>query len=221
MSIKVAPSLLAADFAQLAHEVGRVPNADWLHVDVMDGHFVPNLTVGPPVVQALRRVTSLPLDVHLMVEAPDRWVEPFARAGADRLTVHVEATAHLDRVLRQIRELGLHPGVALNPATPVASLEYVLELVDQVLVMTVNPGFGGQRLLPAMVRKVAEVRELVAARGLTCEVVVDGGVDEETAPRLVAAGASVLVAGTSVFGDPDPSAALARLRRTARAASEG
>ena len=221
MSIKVAPSLLAADFAQLAHEVGRVPNADWLHVDVMDGHFVPNLTVGPPVVQALRRVTSLPLDVHLMVEAPDRWIEPFARAGADRLTVHVEATAHLDRVLRQIRELGLHPGVALNPATPVASLEYVLELVDQVLVMTVNPGFGGQRLLPAMVRKVAEVRELVAARGLTCEVVVDGGVDEQTAPRLVAAGASVLVAGTSVFGDPDPSAALARLRRTARAASEG
>lgn len=221
MSIKVAPSLLAADFAQLAHEVGRVPNADWLHVDVMDGHFVPNLTVGPPVVQALRRVTSLPLDVHLMVEAPDRWVEPFARAGADRLTVHVEATAHLDRVLRQIRELGLHPGVALNPATPVSSLEYVLELVDQVLVMTVNPGFGGQRLLPAMVRKVADVRALVAARGLTCEVVVDGGVDEQTAPRLVAAGASVLVAGTSVFGDPDPSAALARLRRTARAASEG
>lgn len=217
MSVKIAPSLLAADFAHLAEAVSRVPNADWLHVDVMDGHFVPNLTIGPPVVQALRRVTSLPLDVHLMVEEPERWLEPFARSGADRLTVHVEATVHLDRVLRQIRELGLRAGVALNPATPVESLDYVLELVDQVLVMTVNPGFGGQRLLPSMLRKVQAVRRLVDARGLACEVVVDGGIDESTAPEAVAAGATVLVAGTSIFGDPDPAAALARLRRLGQA----
>lgn len=213
MSVKVAPSLLAADFARLAEAVSRVPNADWLHVDVMDGHFVPNLTVGPPVVQALRRVTSLPLDVHLMVEAPERWLEAFAGAGADRLTVHVEATPHLDRVLRQIRDLGLRSGAALNPSTPVESLDYVLELVDQVLVMTVNPGFGGQAFLPSMLRKVQAVRRLVDGRGLACEVVVDGGVDEATAPALVASGATVLVAGSSVFGHPDPATALARLRR--------
>ncbi len=220
VSVKIAPSLLAADFAHLAHEVGRVPNADWLHVDVMDGHFVPNLTIGPPVVQALRRVTSLPLDVHLMVESPERWLEAFARAGADRLTIHVEATVHLDRLLRQIRDLGLHPGVALNPATPVETIRYVVELVDQVLVMTVNPGFGGQRFIPGMLRKVAEVRRLLESQGLRSEVVVDGGVDEQNAPQLVAAGASVLVAGTSVFGDPDPAAALTRLRKTAQPPSD-
>ncbi|MEW6048172.1 MAG: ribulose-phosphate 3-epimerase [Bacillota bacterium] len=215
MSVKIAPSLLAADFARLAESVSRVPNADWLHVDVMDGHFVPNLTVGPPVVQAIRRVTSLPLDVHLMVEAPERWIDSFARAGADRLTVHVEGTYHLDRLLRYIHELKLKAGVALNPATPVESLDYPLDLVDQVLVMTVNPGFGGQPFLPQMLRKVEAVRRLIETRGLSCDVVVDGGVDDTTAPSLVGAGATVLVAGTCVFNDGDPAAAVTRLRNAA------
>ncbi|HEY8486141.1 MAG TPA: ribulose-phosphate 3-epimerase, partial [Limnochordales bacterium] len=191
--VLVAPSLLSADFARLADEVARVPNADWLHVDVMDGHFVPNLTLGPPVVAALRRVTSLPLDVHLMVERPEHLVEAFAAAGADHLTVHVEAAVHLDRLLRQIRSLGLRSGVALNPATPPQALEYALEAADQVVVMTVNPGFGGQEFLAGMLRKVAQVRAMVDRQGLAVEVVVDGGVDARWAGQLVEAGATVLV----------------------------
>lgn len=213
--VRIAPSLLACDFAHLAQAVGKVPNADWLHVDVMDGHFVPNLTVGPVVVAAVRKVTSLPLDVHLMVEHPDRMVEAFVTAGADRLTVHVEATPHPDRVLRQIREHGVKAGVALNPATPVEYLTYTLDAADQVLIMTVNPGFGGQRFLPGMLRKVRAVRHLIDEAGLACDVVVDGGVDEETGRALVTAGAQVLVAGTFVFGAADPAGAVERLRAAA------
>ncbi|WP_324717678.1 ribulose-phosphate 3-epimerase [Carboxydochorda subterranea] len=215
--VRIAPSLLAADFARLADSVSRVPNADWLHVDVMDGHFVPNLTVGPVVVAALRHVTSLPLDVHLMVESPESMVEAFARAGANHLTVHVEATHHLDRLLRHIRELGLRAGVALNPGTPVEALDYVVELADLVLVMTVNPGFGGQHFIPQMVRKVEAVRRLLEERQLSCDVEVDGGVDDKTAPALVQAGATVLVAGTFVFKDDDPAGAVTRLRRVSGA----
>lgn len=214
-SVKVAPSLLAADFARLSEEIARVPNADWLHVDVMDGHFVPNLTIGAPVVAAIRRVTSLPLDVHLMVERPESMVEAFAAAGSDHLTVHVEAAAHLDRLLRQIRGLGLKAGVALNPSTPPQALEYVLELVDQVVVMTVNPGFGGQEFLPGMLRKVAALSERTRALGLEVEIVVDGGVDARWAPRLAEAGATVLVAGSAVFGAREPARAVEELRQAA------
>lgn len=210
--MKVAPSILAADFARLADSIARVPNADWLHVDVMDGHFVPNLTIGPPVVAAIRRVTSLPLDVHLMVRRPEAMLEAFAAAGADHLTVHVEATDHLDRVLRTIRSLGLRAGAALNPATGPEALEYVWELLDQALVMTVNPGFGGQEYLPVMRRKVAQVRRRVEELGLSCEVVVDGGIDPRAGREMVQAGASVLVAGSWVFSAPDPAAAVQALR---------
>ena len=214
-TVKVAPSLLAADFARLAEEVARVPNADWLHVDVMDGHFVPNLTVGPPVVAALRRVTSLPLDVHLMVREPERLVEAFAAAGADHLTVHVEASIHLDRLLRRIRQLGLKAGVALNPSTPPVLLEYLWELVDEVVVMTVNPGFGGQAFLPEMLRKVRWVRRRVQRLAHPPEIVVDGGVDVGWAAPLSRAGATVLVAGSAVFQAPDPARAVAELREAA------
>ena len=213
--VKVAPSLLAADFARLSEEIARVPNADWLHVDVMDGHFVPNLTVGAPVVAAIRRVTSLPLDVHLMVERPETMLDAFAAAGADHLTVHVEAAPHLDRLLRQIRGLGLKAGVALNPSTPLEWLEYVLDLVDEVVVMTVNPGFGGQELLPGMLRKVADLSERIHRLGLPLEIVVDGGVDARWAPRLAQAGATVLVAGSAIFRAADPARAVEELRRAA------
>ena len=208
--IKIAPSILSADFAALGEAIARVEaaGADWLHVDVMDGHFVPNLTIGPPVVEAI-----LPLDVHLMIEAPERLLPAFVSAGANLLTVHAEACPHLDRTLHQIRELGAKAGVALNPSTPPAVLEYVLDSLDLVLVMSVNPGFGGQAFIPTSYAKVRQVRTLLGKR--PAEVSVDGGVKLEHAAPLVAHGASVLVAGSLIFGAADPGAAVKKLRDAA------
>jgi len=214
--IKVAPSILAADFAALGEAVraAEAAGADLIHVDVMDGHFVPNLTIGPPVVAALRRVTSLPLDVHLMIEAPERLIEAFVRAGADYLTVHSEASVHLHRTLQHIRASGVRAGVALNPATPETALQYVLPLLDLVLVMSVNPGFGGQAFLPEVLPKLRAIRSWLDAAGRD-EVLlaVDGGIDRHTASQVVAAGANVLVAGTAIFAAPEGvKAAVAALR---------
>jgi ribulose-phosphate 3-epimerase len=203
MGVKLAPSILSADFARLADGVAEAEaaGADWIHVDVMDGHFVPNLTIGPPVVAALRRVTALPLDVHLMIESPERFLEDFAQAGADYLTVHVEASTHLHRTVERIRELEMKPGVSLNPATPLHAITEILPYVDLVLVMSVNPGFGGQRFIPTSTAKIAGLRELLDARHLWgVELEVDGGISPATAGEVAAAGASVLVAGAAVFG---------------------
>lgn len=207
--VRIASSILAADFAHLgaAIEMAEAGGADVIHVDVMDGHFVPNMTIGPPVVAALRKVTRLPLDVHLMIETPERYVEAFARAGADVLTVHPEATVHLYRVLQQIRDLGVQAGVSLNPATSESALRYVVGMVDLVLVMTVNPGFGGQEFLPEMLPKIAAVRRLLDAAGSAAWLSVDGGISVETAPLVVAHGATHLVVGSAIFAAPEGVAA--------------
>ncbi|HEX6941218.1 MAG TPA: ribulose-phosphate 3-epimerase [Longimicrobiales bacterium] len=203
MSVKIAPSILSADFARLGEAVAEAEagGADWIHVDVMDGHFVPNLTIGPPVVKALRRATELPLDVHLMIEAPERYLEAFADAGADVLTVHQEACTHLHRTVERIRELGMRPGVAINPATPLGVLEEILPYVELVLVMTVNPGFGGQRYVATSTDKVGRLRRTLHERHLWgVELEVDGGIGPDTAAEVVEAGATVLVAGAAVYG---------------------
>lgn len=213
--VKIAPSILSADFAALGEDIARVEaaGADWLHVDVMDGRFVPNLTVGPVVVEAIRKRTRLPLDVHLMIVEPERWVGDFVRAGADLVTVHVEAAAHLQRTLVQIREAGARAGAALNPATPPEAVRWVLDDLDLVLVMSVNPGFGGQAFIPAVLPKVRQVRTWVGHRPV--EVSVDGGVKVEHVAPLAEHGASVLVAGTAIFGAPDPARAIALMRQAA------
>ncbi len=211
--MKVAPSILAADFARLAESVSAVANADWIHVDVMDGHFVPNITMGPDVVAALRRETHLPLDVHLMVEEPIRYVEAFAKAGADRLTVHVEACRHVHSTLQAIRTCGVRAGIAYNPATSVSGIEYILHMVDLVLVMTVNPGFGGQSFLSETLPKVSEVAGLRESRQHEFEVQVDGGITLETIGLVAEAGASVVVAGTAVFKASNPQKAIEELRK--------
>jgi ribulose-phosphate 3-epimerase len=200
--IKIAPSILSADYARLADAVheAEAGGADWIHVDCMDGHFVPNLTIGAPVVKALKKETKLPLDVHLMIEKPEQLVPAFVDAGADYLTVHVEATRHLHRTIQQIRELGAKPGVSLNPATPLSSLDEILPYVDLVLIMSVNPGFGGQQFIPTSTNKVAALRKCIDEAGLWgIELEVDGGMSTHTAPEIVEAGATVLVAGAAVF----------------------
>jgi len=200
-TIKIAPSILSADFAHLAEDVraAEQAGADYIHVDVMDGHFVPNITFGPLVVKAVRRVTELPLDVHLMISDPAAYVPVFAAAGATGLTVHMEATPHLHRVVQQIQELGVRPGVSLNPATPAASLSEILPDVDLVLLMTVNPGFGGQAFIKNTLGKIAQVRRMLDDIGSDADLEVDGGISPETAGRVVFAGARVLVAGAAVF----------------------
>jgi ribulose-phosphate 3-epimerase len=199
--VKIAPSILAADFAELGAAVraAEAAGADYIHVDVMDGHFVPNISIGPPVVAALRKTTKLPLDVHLMIEAPDRLLADFAKAGADIITVHVETCTHLHRTVQAIRDLGAKPGATLNPATSLETVREILPYVDQVLVMTVNPGFGGQSYIPTMTDKIARLAAMIADTGRAVDIEVDGGIDLTTAPMVVGAGATVLVAGTNVF----------------------
>ncbi len=221
MSVRIAPSILSADFAALGDAVRSAERggADAIHVDVMDGHFVPNLTVGPPVVRALKRVAQVPLDVHLMIEAPDRYLNVFAAAGADALSVHVEASPHLHRTLAAIKALGMRAGVALNPSTSVTAIEEVAGDVDLVIVMSVNPGFGGQQFIPRTLEKVRATRALLARAGNPAPITVDGGVDGTNAAALVASGAALLVAGSAIFSQDDPEAATRALRAAADAAT--
>jgi ribulose-phosphate 3-epimerase len=214
----IAPSILSADFARLGAEITDVAQggADWIHIDVMDGQFVPNITIGPMIVDACKQVTDLPLDVHLMIVDPDRYLADFRKAGADGLTVHAEACTHLDRTVQYIRELGAKVGVALNPHTPESALDYVLEEIDLVLCMTVNPGFGGQSLIERVFPKIERIRSRVVKLGLDVRIEVDGGVKAHNAYQFIDAGADVLVAGSGVFGLPDRAAAIADIRRAAR-----
>jgi ribulose-phosphate 3-epimerase len=214
-TVKLAPSILAADFARLGEQVAEAERAgaDRIHVDVMDGHFVPNLSMGPAIVQSLRRVTHLTLETHLMISDPDAFLDDFAAAGSDSLLVHWEGNNNLHRTVQRIRVLGKRAGVVINPATPSAVLEEIVQDVDQVLVMTVNPGFGHQQFLPSTLPKIRRIRELVERRKPSCEVEVDGGIDATTAPLVVRAGATVLVAGSAIFGERDGvSGAMSRLR---------
>ncbi|MDQ3264172.1 MAG: ribulose-phosphate 3-epimerase [Myxococcota bacterium] len=210
----IAPSILSCDFGRLADEVQAVEKAgaDWVHVDVMDGRFVPNITLGPVVVEAVKRSTRLPVDVHLMIVEPERYVADFVKAGADYLTVHVEVSPHLHRTLQQIRQAGAHPAVVLNPSTPVSALEEVLGEADMVLLMSVNPGFGGQSFIPGTLEKIRKLRKMIDERGLRTLIEVDGGINKTTAPQVIAAGADVLVAGNAVFKEKDYAAAIAALR---------
>jgi len=220
--IRIAPSILSSDFGRLAEEVraAEAAGADWIHVDVMDGRFVPNLTVGPLVVEAVRKVTRLPIDAHLMIVEPERYVDAFARAGADLVSVHAEVSPHLHRTLQAIRAAGARPAVALNPSTPLDAVEWVLGDCDMVLLMSVNPGFGGQRYIPAVTEKVRRLREAAEARGLALEIEVDGGIRDETVGPVAAAGANVFVAGTAVFGAPDYRAAVRGIRGAAERARD-
>jgi ribulose-phosphate 3-epimerase len=215
--IQIAPSILSADFAALGRDIEAVERggADLIHVDVMDGHFVPNITIGPPVVRAIRKVATRPLDVHLMIEEPDRYVEAFVDAGANMISVHVEAVPHLQRTVTFIKKLGARAGVVLNPSTPAVMLEDIAGDVDYVLVMSVNPGFGGQAFIPHSVEKVRRVRSVLSAAGSSAPIEIDGGIDDTTAARVVAAGASILVAGHAIFGSKDPENATRALRAAA------
>jgi ribulose-phosphate 3-epimerase len=212
--VQIAPSVLSADFGALGEEIAKVESvADLLHVDVMDGHFVPSLTIGPLVVEAIHRRTHLPLDVHLMIQHPDRYVGAFAKAGAAYLTVHAEVCPHLHRTLQQIRELGVKAGVALNPSTSLHAIEHVLDQVDLILLLSVNPGFGGQSFIPFVLKKVEEMHRSLVSLSTRPELEVDGGIKLENCREVAQAGATILVAGSAIFGAPDPRAAIAEMRK--------
>jgi ribulose-phosphate 3-epimerase len=214
MMVKIAPSILSADFARLGEEITAVEKAgaDYIHIDVMDGHFVPNITIGPLIVEAVRPVTKLPLDVHLMIENPDQYIEAFAKAGADYITVHVEACKHLHRTIHYIKSFGIKAGVVLNPATPVDSIQHVLADIDMVLLMSVNPGFGGQKFIPEVLPKIRKVKEMADLKGKKIEIEIDGGVNSETAKLCIEAGANVLVAGSAIYNQEDYEAAISLIR---------
>ena len=213
-TVRIAPSILSADFSKLGEEVAAIEaaGADWVHIDVMDGHFVPNLTFGAPVVSCLRKVTKMPFDVHLMVEAPQNYIADFTKAGADILTVHLETAPHLHRVIQAIKEAGLKAAVSLNPSTPLCLLEEILPELDMVLLMSVNPGFGGQAFIPSSLEKVRKLRQVLDEKGLQTDIQVDGGVTPDNAAQLIAAGATVLVAGSAVYKAPDMANAIHSLR---------
>jgi ribulose-phosphate 3-epimerase len=213
----IAPSILSADFTRLKEEIQAVETAgaDWIHADVMDGHFVPNLTFGPLVVEAVRRATALPIDVHLMIHEPDRYIPDFAKAGATYISVHAETCAHLNRTVQLIRDCGARPGVVLNPATPVETLQWILEYLDFVLVMSVNPGFGGQRFIPNSIAKIALLKKMITDKGLQTLIQVDGGVSPQTIADIAAAGADVFVAGSAIFNSPDYRRTILAMRQLA------
>jgi ribulose-phosphate 3-epimerase len=212
--VKIAPSILSADFSKLGEEILAVEKggADYIHIDVMDGHFVPNITIGPLIVEAIRPVTKLPLDVHLMIENPDQYIEAFAKAGADYITVHVEACRHLHRTVQNIKSFGIKAGVVLNPATPVESIQHIIGDIDMVLLMSVNPGFGGQKFIPEVLPKIRKVKEMAEQKGLDIEIEIDGGVNSETAKLCMEAGANVLVAGSAIYNEEDYAKAISLIR---------
>ncbi len=214
-SFKIVPSILSSDFSRLGEEVHRLEEAgaDWIHVDVMDGHFVPNITMGPPIVRSIRKMTALPLDVHLMISEPDRYLEDFVRSGADKITVHAEACVHLHRTVQAIDGLGAQPGVALNPSTSLSLLEFVLSDVNLVLLMTVNPGFGGQSFITSMLPKIASLRHLVDKRGLSVNIEVDGGIKLGNIQEVARAGATVFVSGSGILETPDYASTISRMRK--------
>ena len=211
----IAPSILSADFSKLGDEIRSVEKAgaDWIHVDVMDGHFVPNITIGPLIVEAARRITSLPLDVHLMIENPDRYIEDFAKAGADLISVQVEACIHLNRTIQMIKSMALRAGVVLNPSTPLATIEWILEDVDFVMIMSVNPGFGGQKFIPNSIDKIRALRKMIQDRGLSILIEIDGGVNEKTIKNVSDAGVDVFVAGSAIFKSPDYKETISKFRK--------
>ncbi|MBW2575859.1 MAG: ribulose-phosphate 3-epimerase [Deltaproteobacteria bacterium] len=211
----IAPSILSADFSKLGDEIKSVEEAgaDWIHVDVMDGHFVPNITIGPLVVEAARRVTSLPIDVHLMIENPDRYIKDFAKAGADLISVQVEACIHLNRTIQMIKESGLRAGAVLNPSTPLSSIEWIIEEVDFIMIMSVNPGFGGQDFIPNSLDKVGALRKMIRDRGLAALIEIDGGVNEKTIKNISDAGVDVFVAGSAIFKSSDYKKTIDKFRK--------
>ncbi|WP_213975605.1 ribulose-phosphate 3-epimerase [Tepidanaerobacter acetatoxydans] len=212
--VKVAPSILSADFCCLSEEIKKVENggADLLHIDVMDGHFVPNITLGPPVISSLKGKTYLPFDVHLMIENPEKHIDDFIKAGADIITVHVESTVHLNRLVNYIKNKGIKPGVALNPSTPLSSLQYILDDIYMILIMSVNPGFGGQKFIPKMLEKIRDLKKIILQENPEILIEVDGGINEENAPDIIKAGADILVAGSAIYLSSNPGDVIEKLK---------